>query len=161
MDSQEIQYVTGDVRRPVGDGQKIIPHCCNNIGAFGAGVALSLANQWPNVKRQYLRWYKSKQAFSLGNVQFVRVEDTILIANLLGQEGIRVKGGTPPVRYGAIRKGLKKVARKALGSGASIHMPKMGSKLAGGSWETIEAIVQDTLVDKGINVFVYDFVPRR
>ena len=156
-----LSYTNGDVRKPVGDGDKIIVHCCNDIGAFGAGVALAISRKWPVVKRQYLRWYKSKNHFQLGNVQFVEAEEEIIVANLIGQKGIRVAKGCPPIRYSAIRQGLKKVVHKAIKDGETVHMPRMGAGLAKGHWPTIEAIVKETIVDKGINVFVYNFVPRK
>jgi len=155
----EIQYLSGDATRPVGDGQKIIVHCCNNVNAWGSGFVISLSRRWKEPERQYHCWYRSKQAFSLGNVQFIRVEDDILVANLIGQKGILSKGGVAPVRYGALRKGLDKVAQKASMSNASVHMPRMGCCRAGGLWETVEAIVKETLSDQDINVYVYDFSP--
>jgi len=41
--SSQLSFVTGDVTLPQGDGLKIVAHCCNDIGAFGAGVALAIA----------------------------------------------------------------------------------------------------------------------
>jgi hypothetical protein len=45
------------------------------------------------------------------------------------------------------------LARRA---GASIHMPRIGSGLAGGSWEVVEEIVEETLCRQGLRVTVYD-----
>jgi len=38
-----------------------------------------------------------------------------------------------------------------------VHMPRIGCGLAGGKWEKIEPIILSELIDKGINVFVYDY----
>ena len=45
--------------------------------------------------------------FALGNVQFVKVETGLCVANIIGQAGITKRNQTtPPIRYDAIRKGL-------------------------------------------------------
>ena len=38
---------------------------------------------------------------------------------------------------------------------ASVHMPRIGTGHAGGSWEIIEELVLDTLVHQGVPVTVY------
>ena len=62
--------------------------------------------------------------------------------------------GPPPIRYPAIRAGLEKVAEFAVNQNASVAMPRIGSGLAGGSWDEIEKIVEQTL--GGVAVQVYD-----
>ncbi len=41
----EIRYVTGDATRPVGDGDKIIVHVCNDIGGLGRGFVAALSKR--------------------------------------------------------------------------------------------------------------------
>lgn len=62
----------------------------------------------------------------------------------------------PPIRYEAVREGLKRVAQEAKSLGASVHMPRIGCGLAGGRWEEIEPIIEQELLGKGIAVTVYD-----
>ncbi len=40
---------------------------------------------------------------------------------------------------------------------ASIHMPRIDCGLAGGKWEKIEPIIEDTVLKADIDVFVYDY----
>lgn len=61
-----------------------------------------------------------------------------------------------PIRYDAVLEGLRTLADYAIGLGASIHMPRIGCGLAGGDWRIIEAIIQVSLIDPGIDVTVYD-----
>jgi O-acetyl-ADP-ribose deacetylase (regulator of RNase III) len=89
-------------------------------------------------------------------VQFVLVEEQLWVANLIGQRDVRAHGGRPPVRSEAIRVGLKQVAAWAHQRHASVHMPRIGAGLAGGSWEEISTIVSDELIAQGIAVTVYD-----
>lgn len=36
-------------------------------------------------------------------------------------------------------------------------MPRIGCGLAGGKWEKIEPLINKNLIEKGIDVFVYDY----
>jgi O-acetyl-ADP-ribose deacetylase (regulator of RNase III) len=160
----KINYIVGDATNPVGDGNKIICHVCNTLGAWGRGFVLAISKRWAEPEKEYREWAKTGfsdwQDFELGALQLVQVEDDIWIANLIGQEGIR--GRTPkepPIRYEAIRSGLKKLRNRAEMNRASVHMPRIGCGLAGGKWEEIEPIIQEELVDNGVPVIVYDFTP--
>jgi len=92
----------------------------------------------------------------LGWIQPVMVEPDLWVVNMIAQAGIGRQGG-PPIRYESLRTCLGKTARIALTRGASVHMPRIGSGLAGGNWDVIEEIIQEELVDKGLDVTVYEF----
>ena len=158
----KIIYTTGDATSPGGTGNKIIVHICNDIGGWGKGFVLALSKKWKAPEDSYRSWYRGETEipFELGQVQFVKVENNILVANLLAQHDIIPRSGIPPVRYDAVRQCLEKVAMKALSLNASVHMPRIGCGLAGGKWEEIEIIVSQTLISQGIEVTVYD-LPRQ
>ena len=79
------------------------------------------------------------------------------VANLIGQHGLRSSGEVPPIRYEAVREGLRRVAEFAAAHGATVHMPRIGCGLAGGSWDLIAPIIEEEVVGKGLDVTVYDF----
>ena len=85
---ENIKYVKGDATSPIGEGRKIIIHCCNDIGAWGAGFVIALSNKWPITRKKYIEWSKEPEGFELGEVQYVKVEDDIVVANMIGQHGI-------------------------------------------------------------------------
>jgi len=150
-----LTYVKGDATQPAGTGPKLIPHVCNNIGGWGDGFVVAISRKWGAPEESYRRWHWSGGA-TLGWVQPVMVEPDLWVINMIGQEGVgRAPDGTPPIRYEALRICLGKVARIAESKGASIHAPKFGSALAGGSWSIIESIVQEELVDRGLDVSIY------
>lgn len=156
-----IRYVTGDATSPVGPpGPKVLVHCCNDIGAWGAGFVLAISQRWPEPEAEYRNAFRRVDPPLLGDVQFVRVEPDLVVANLIGQRGIRRgrgRNGPPPVRYEALREGLRRVAEYAAEHGATVHMPRIGAGLAGGRWEEIEPILEETLVAAEIPVTVYDY----
>ncbi len=154
----EILYTTGDATQPTGTGPRIIVQVCNHDGGWGRGFVVALSRRWPQPEKQYREWAAGNTdiPFAPGQVQFVPVEEQLWVANMIGQHGIRAHDGIPPVRYDAIRDGLKTVASFAAGHHASVHMPRIGAGLAGGSWETISAIIHEELVGRDIPVTVYD-----
>lgn len=154
----QIKYHKGDATVPIGEGNKIIVHVCNDVGAWGKGFVMAISQRWKKPEIEYKQWAKSSEEFALGNVQFVQVEETIWIANLIGQRDIKKnKDGNPPIRYNAINKGLATVGTFAIQINATIHMPRIGCGLAGGSWDQIEPIIKETLINAGIQSTVYDF----
>jgi len=161
-----ILYMKGDATDPQGPGPKIIVHCCNDIGKWGAGFVLALSKRWPKVEATYRAWHDKATSgkttfetgpFGLGKVQFVEViqdEPKLWVANLIGQHGIGVHASQrAPIRYDAIQRGLRHVQRFALSHEASVHMPKMGTGLAGGRWDAIVQHIEAELPAQAITVY--------
>ncbi len=168
-----VEYVVGDATEPRGVGHRIVVHVCNDVGGWGAGFVLALSRRWPEPEAAYARWYAGRHdviradapdpPFALGSVQFVPVGGGITVANLIGQRDIVPDAdGRPPVRYDAIEVGLTAVASYAGASTppATVHMPRIGSGLAGGRWEEVAAVVDRTLIAAGVATTVYDLPPR-
>lgn len=157
-----IIYLQGDATKPVSDGEIIIAHICNDMGAWGRGFVMALSERWPEPRRAYRKWYEDRangddwRGFGLGVVQFVRVEPFITVANMIGQHRVRSKSNVRPIRYSAVEKCLNQVASYAITLDAEVHMPRIGCGLAGGEWSRIEPIIDTQLCQCGIQVFVYD-----
>jgi O-acetyl-ADP-ribose deacetylase (regulator of RNase III) len=152
-----INYTRGDATQPVAPGNKIIVHVCNDIGGWGRGFVIALSKRWPQPEAEYRKWYASKKNFILGEVLFVQVEENIWVANMIGQRNITPdENGNPPVRYEAISQALSKVAAFAAEKNGSVHMPRIGCGLAGGTWDKMEPVIIGELANKGIPVTVYD-----
>ena len=86
LPSFPISYHTGDATRPIGDGPKILVHVCNDIGAWGRGFVVALTRCWPEPEQHYRAWHRGRDSvpFELGQVQFVPVSESIVVANLVG-----------------------------------------------------------------------------
>jgi len=166
-----IQYKVGDATLPEVSGPKLIIHCCNDQGGWGRGFVLALSERWPLAEDAYRQWSRAQHnpvdhlfsgqtetsgPFKLGEVQFVLVGPKLWVANIIGQHGVGIVNGRPPIRYDAIQAGLKKVYRWTQIHKGSVHMPRMGSGLAGGRWDAVEKLVNVELAVKGVDVTVYD-----
>ena len=153
-----INYITGDATNPETSGNKIIVHVCNDIGGWGKGFVMAISKRWTEPEKKYREWFKSKENFFLGQCQFVNVERELWIANIIGQHKIsKDENGNAPIRYSAILEGLDKVSKFARDNKATVHMPRIGCGLAGGTWDKIEPLIKKSLVDMGIETYVYDF----
>lgn len=154
-----ITYRKGDATAPVGDDTKIICHVCNDVGGWGKGFVLALSKRWPEPEARYRAWYSQGEAagFRLGAIQLVDVASALVVANMVAQRGVRATPGVPAIRYDALRECLTTLAAEATSRAASVHMPRIGCGLAGGSWTEVETIIDATLVAATVSVHVYDF----
>lgn len=161
-----LSYVKGDATDPAGEGSRFIIHVCNNLGLWGAGFVLALSRRWPQPEEAYYAMEQEEDGYRLGKIQIVKVEENLWVVNMIGQHGVGRKRekSLPPIRYKAIREALRQVAfyadsvsYKGPYKSVSIHCPKFGAGLAGGDWSVIEQLLKEELVEKGLNVTVYEF----
>ncbi|WP_281986446.1 macro domain-containing protein [Aquimarina aggregata] len=156
---KRINYLKGDATAPQAKGAKIVVHICNNLGGWGKGFVLAISKRWAEPEKSYRQWHRNraKNDFELGAIQVVKVSEYIYVGNMIAQQGMKTGSNGVPIRYEAVKTCLEKIALEAEKLDASIHMPRIGCGLAGGKWQRIEPIIEETLIQKGINVFVYDF----
>jgi O-acetyl-ADP-ribose deacetylase (regulator of RNase III) len=154
----EIAYVRGDATAPLGKGPKVIAHVCNDLGGWGKGFVLAVSRRWPEPEAAYRRWHRERAGndFGLGAVQIVRVGRLVWVANMIGQRGTRTGSKGVPVRYEAIDTALGTLAGRAKELGASVHMPRIGCGLAGGTWTRVEPLIAARLTGAGVAVTVYN-----
>ena len=89
--------------------------------------------------------------------------------NIPGVKGIGEKSATDLVQQfdslEDLYANLEKVAKEAKDRSSSVHCPRIGAGLASGktngydqeAWNKIESLLKECLINKGINVTVYDF----
>ena len=142
--TMSIQHLTGDATRPVGDGNKIIAHVCNDGGKWGKGFIPAVSKRWWQPEAEYRKW-ALRDSLKLGSVHLVPVRKGIFVANMVAQHD-----NEPSVRCDALLECFKELGFHAHQRNASIHMPRIG----GGKWDAVEKQITDTL--PGTDVFVYD-----
>ena len=148
-----IEYVSGDACEPRGAGRFVIVHVCNDRGGWGAGFVRAVSRRWPEPEAVYRQL--ARQGLVLGTVQLVAVGDGLAVANVIAQNGYASAQRPVAVDYDALRRGLTQLADR-LEPGTSVHMPRIGTGLGGGSWSEVAPIIEETLCDRGLVVNVYD-----
>lgn len=183
--SSEIQYKIGDATDPQLPESSSLPanliiaHICNDVGGWGKGFVLALSRRYPDAEKAYRQWYKLKvnplptpttpkkeaeaeEPFELGQVQFVPVRQSetsqIWVVNMLAQHGIaNAKSKAKPIRYEALAKCLATVAKVSLElPNSSLHMPRIGTGLAGGDWAEVTTLISREVLSHNISVTIYD-----
>lgn len=161
-DRKPIKLIHGNVIDPIGSGPKIVCQLVNDRASkWGGGVARKSAKKFPRSEVEYSqKLHRVPISERLGTVIFTDANEEITIASLIAQEGF---GASlfPRIRYKALEKGLAEIAETAKRTGASIHMPRIGTGAAGGSWDTIEELIDDAMVRAGLSVTIYDPPPKR
>jgi O-acetyl-ADP-ribose deacetylase (regulator of RNase III) len=158
-----IIYIRGDATSPRGPGKKLLVQLVNDsaLSWGGHGFAAAVRRKWPTAQDAYTKQVvKDKTFLRLGNVILHNVAPDLILSSLVGQRGYGFSE-RPRVRYGAIRDGLVKLSSIAKQSAASVHMPRIGTGLAGGAWPVVEEIVREVLIGAGVPVFVYDLPQGR
>lgn len=154
-----LTIIKGDATSPQAKGPKVIAHICNDLGGWGKGFVLAISKRWPQPERDFRYWHRGRAGnnFGLGATRLVQVKPNIWVANMIGQHGIKAGSSGPPIRYDAVEHCLNALAEQVLDLDASVHTPRIGCGLAGGTWDRIEPIILRTLCGRDIAVTVYDF----
>ena len=157
-----IRMLHGNILEPRGQGPKLLCQLVNDRATkWGGGVARQMANRFPDAESAFTRSFlETTRGERLGTVIFTEASSDITIASMIAQQGFG-RSLFPRIRYAALTQCLAATASYALELGASVHMPQIGTGAAGGSWKTIEELIDDTMVRAGLSVTVYDPPPRR
>lgn len=162
-EKNKIKYLVGDATKPEIKGKKIIAHICNNSGKWGKGFVLAISKRWKQPEQLYRSLYEKRgeMGFIMGETFFSPVEPDIWVGNMIAQKGIYQKGiNEKPLDYKSLYSCLDKVGEKAIEEKAVVCMPKIGTGLAQGDWVIIEDIIEKTLIEKGIEVYIYELPPH-
>ena len=163
----KIHYIIGDATLPIETEaeNRLIVHCCNTLGAWGAGFVVPLGRRYPLAKEGYKKFIEGNKGNSiLGEVNEVPVGKHLFVENLMGQSFLYKKpNGEIPCNYIAIETGFLKIMENWSDKGNySIHMPRIGCGLAGGDWKTIEEIIYRTFIYiADVDVYVYDLKEQK
>ena len=157
-----LNFVHGNVLSPAGTGPKVICQMVNDQArVWGGGVARSAAEKFPTAQRDFSRWlWDIPKPQRLGRVHFAEVGNATFLASLIAQEGYGAST-SPRIRYAPLGHCFSLVAQFALDHDARVHMPRIGAGLSGGAWDTVEGIVRDAVIAKGVPVTVHDLPPKR
>ena len=157
-----ISFIHGNVLRPRGDGNRLVCQLVNDRARrWGGGVARKSAQRFPEAESEFAAWIMGvPRRDRLGAVHFSTPCNGIVIASLVAQEGYG-PSLFPRIRYSALEQCLHRVADYSRSEGFTVHMPRLGTGAAGGTWEAVEEMIDECLIPAGLSVTVYDQPPRR
>ena len=148
-----ITYVKGDATHPIAI-PAIIAHVCNNKGGWGAGFTKALTGKFgPSLKDFYQGMIKSNA--NLGGASIQHINDNIFICHMIAQNGFRKPENPVPLDYDSLDICLGRLYKvcRILHKNMTIHMPRIGCGLAGGTWDRVEPLI---LKHMTAPTYVYD-----
>jgi hypothetical protein len=151
-----LTYLKGDATYPQTGNACVIPHICNDWGLWGSGFVIAVSKRWEGPERRYKATFK-RSGLYLGMTQSVLVEDDKYVYNMVAQHGTISRDNPRPLSYDALYECLTSLCAFAKKNSLEVHAPKFGSDRAGGSWAIIEEMIMETLVRKGVKVFIYEY----
>lgn len=150
-----IKMVTGDILSP-NDTDKItvICHQVNCKGVMGSGLAKQVREKYPQVFEEYKKKCHDYGSMNLGDCQWLFVGHSRFIANIFGQDSYgRDRCYTD---YVALHKAFDSLY-KLTGSNVVVRIPyKIGCGLGGGNWNVVQDMINKCLVDKGVEVEIWE-----
>ncbi len=113
---------------------------------MGAGIALAIKNRWPKAYDADVMFPLSKQE-RLGKFSYYETGGIAnkTIVNLYTQ--LDYGRNKVQFNYEAFKDGLELMA-KFLKEGSTVAMPRIGAGLAGGDWQRIQAIIEQSSLNK-------------
>ncbi len=151
-----MQFVTGDATEPRGEGALILAHVVNDATPnWGAGFGKVVQRKWPGVQSRFRESWLNSSRKHLGEIFLSDADPRLTICQLICQHGYGY-AIRPRIRYSALRDCLTALCEEALRQNASIHMPRIGTGEAGGSWALVSALIDEILCAAGLSVTVYD-----
>ncbi|MCI4347408.1 MAG: ImmA/IrrE family metallo-endopeptidase [Thermoplasmata archaeon] len=157
----EVVEVVGDALAPRGTGPRVVAQIVNDkTPNWGGGVSLAARNRFPAAQEDFRRWVaESPRNLALGRTRASEVGGGVHLASMVAQHGYG-ESTKPRIRYAALRECLGQVRAYAERSGATVHMPKIGTGLSGGNWSIVSELIDEQLVSRGVRVTIYS-LPKR
>lgn len=155
-----VRFVTGDATQPqMCPERNYILHVCNNRGGWGAGFTGAISKRWSEPEEAYRDAFQhtlddGDETMVGGISDFVNVGHGLYVVNMIAQDGYKSRQNGTPLNYGWLEKCLRGVAEKVGRFPGDVHMPMIGSGLAGGDPHVITEMV-DFYLD-GLNVTIYE-----
>ena len=155
-DPSPIHFVRGNALEPRGNDVRIVAHVVNNeTPNWGAGFGRALQRKWPDAQRHFSEVFFSTHGSKLGLTCRTKVDDGLFIFQMVAQRGYG-SSSSVRLRYESLRNCLAQLRQSAIELNASVHMPRIGTGEAGGSWGLIANLIIEELCAKGVVVTVYD-----
>ncbi len=152
-----INYIKGDLLYAY---ERAICHCVNIQGKFASGVAGVIAKKYPGVRKVYLDRFQAGN-WALGDIQtvYVCLDDDpenpkgLYVVNMASQDKYGYDGKVY-LDYDATRECFTKLFEFCQRNKINpVAIPFFGVGLAGGSWDKVSKIIEETQGDITVNVY--------
>ena len=138
---------------PIGSGNKLICHLVTDAMTWGGDFMNALSSKWDGPEINY----KQHKEFVWGEVDFIRVESDIIVANMVALHGFYNElTKKSSMKYFILRRCLQACKDFAQKHNYSIHMPRIGDDSSGARWWMVRDIIEGVFSDMDIHVYNHD-----
>jgi O-acetyl-ADP-ribose deacetylase (regulator of RNase III) len=149
-----MNIVMGDATLPI-HTPAVIAHVVNDQGGWGAGFTGAITRRFGSAPRdRYKIWVRYVE---MGDIDMLLVQGDpeVYIANMLCQQGYKSRTNPVPLSYKYLDMCLSKLYEEVSYLNHSVHMPMIGSGLAGGDWNRIEDMIKHFESVHGVSTTIY------
>lgn len=114
-------------------------HQVNCLGVMGAGLALQIKQNFPNVFKHYQNLVKQENSDLLGKAQVVTVEDNLKVVNVFGQ--LKIGRNERQTNYDALERAFSSMNEEIRNSDKVYFPYGFGCGLAGGDWDIVSNLI--------------------
>ncbi|XP_060086323.1 chromodomain-helicase-DNA-binding protein 1-like [Ylistrum balloti] len=166
--STSINYVSGDVTRPISAGTQVnvVVHCADDSGSWGRGGIFSAIGRRSSAPQEQYELAGDMGDLALGDCHLIALDDNHTrdgeedwLALVIGQHRDKWNN-LSGIKLSALQQGLKAVHYLAKARKASIHLPRIGHDTPGYNWYGTERLIKKHLAAEGIPTYIYYF-PRK
>ena len=167
-----LRIIEGDATEPQTTHEKevvLISHICNNEKIWGGGFVIALSKKWHEPEKIYRDFCERHTMATiilpiLGKVCYAKINNHLVVANMIGQCGTVSVDNPIPIKYRALANCMEEVVsyiemiKSQTSNPVVIHAPKFGSLRAKGNWDFILELIREIWLENGIDVVIYDYV---
>ena len=149
-----LSEIDGDATNPTGAGPRIIFHSVAKGLQWSPKGSMGRisTNFGPEPRNQH---DSHQHTLRIGTVQFVGVQDSVVIASALCQVKPARGEVVPPFDSAACSRALRTVADRALSDKASVHIASLDPRIPGYDSEHFQKEVEEILIKAGVDVSLY------
>jgi O-acetyl-ADP-ribose deacetylase (regulator of RNase III) len=130
----------------------VIAHGANCFKSMGAGIALQIKRQFPDVYQKDINDNRTptQRWGDYTSITYSNGKKVLSVFNLYTQYN-----PGPDLDYTALELSLKKLA-KNIKPNSKIGLPQIGCGIGGGNWLIVKEIIQRVLSDYNVTIVIYD-----
>lgn len=137
-----LKFVKDDISNPPGSNMRYILQICNNSGNYNSEV---IAKRWPKVTSEYRTLWREKFGkIPFGEIQIIQVSSDLAVINMIAEDCL-----SSTIKEDVLKKCFSKAGDEISNYSASAHIKKTNN------WIMVESIINDELLKRNINVFIY------
>lgn len=146
----KIKYVKGTASLPMASDSRVIAIICPDNGNFELFARNStISKAWPKAKDLYRSWWRGQMNFKLGKINTSTIlSDTELSHLIVATE----ENGEYVLDENALKTAFEELSKYCNVNKRNVHLNKIGTDE---EWKIIEEIITNTLLKKGVNVWIY------